>query len=519
VANRRFETVNVYELVRLKRMGRSNTEIARLLGCTRPTVVKYVTWAKGEGLLAGDFPSAAHVQARLEATRPQRQPPQQVSSVAKYTERVRAMRERKMEIAAIRVRLKEQTGVSVSYEALRRLVRQLEPRDPDVCVRVETEPGAEAQVDFGFAGLTKDPVTGRVRKTWVFVMVLSWSRHLYAELVYDQTVATWLQCHINAFSWFGGVPKRIVLDNLKAAILKACREDPEVQRSYREFAMHYDFLIDPNPPRTPRLKGKVEQGGVHYVKRNVLAGRDVEPTDQLQAKVHAWALADAGQRIHGTTRARPLDRFAVEQPELLPLPRSAYDLAVWARLKVGRDCYIGVDKAWYSAPYRLVGQEVWVRAGIRTVTLYGDDHVALYVHDRVEPGERQTCLDHLPPGKVRGLTLTRESCLEQARALGPSTLAIVEHLLAQRPVDKLRVAGRLLALAGRYDAERLEKACHTALDYGDVDYALVKTILRGDSSATPADDAEAQPARVYTFARAATDYLMSRLVTAAGGGA
>lgn len=344
-------------------------------------------------------------------------------------------------------------------------------------VRVETAAGQEAQVDFGYAGLTRDPLTGRVRKTWVFVMVLSFSRHMYAELVYDQSVATWLNCHLHAFDWFGGVPRRIVLDNLKAAILKACREDPAVQRSYREFAEHHGFLIDPNPPATPRLKGKVEQGGVHYLKRNFLAGRDIEPTNELQAKLAEWLLSEAGQRCHGTTRQRPLERFAVEQPALLPLPRSAYDLAEWKQPQVERDCYISVDGAFYSAPHRLVGTRLWVRVGLRTVRLYGEDHVAIWTHEKAEPGERRTCLDHLPAGKVPGLTLTREGCLAQAEGIGSATRRVVEQLLAERPVDKLRSAGRLVALAPRYGTERLEAACQTALDHGEVDYVLVKTIL------------------------------------------
>jgi len=508
--------VNVNELIRLKRLGRPHAEIGRLLGCTRPTVVKYVAWARDEGFLSGDPPAPEVVAERLEASLPQRRPPQQVSSIERHRERVKALRAEGVEIAAIRVRLREETGQAVSYEALRRLVRQLEPKTPEAFARIETAPGAEAQVDFGYAGLTLDPQTGQARKTWVFVMVLSWSRHLYAELVHDQTVETWLRCHERAFAWFGGVPRRIVLDNLKAAIVTACRDEPAVQRSYRECAEHYGFLIDPNPPRTPRLKGKVEQGGVHYVKRSALAGRGLVPRDRLQATLHEWALVEAGQRTHGTTRARPLERFAHERAQLMPLPVEAYDLAVWAELKVGRDCYVGVEKAWYSAPHRLVGQSIWTRRGIRTVTLYGDDHRPIYTHDRAAPGERRTCLDHLPPGKVPGLTLTRESCLEQARGVGPATLALVEQLLAERPVDKLRVAGRLLKLVDRYDAQRLERACRDAHAYGEVDYALVKTILRGQPAA-PEGDATARRGRTYVFARDAADYVMQRLTAIAGG--
>jgi hypothetical protein len=156
---------------------------------------------------------------------------------------------------------------------VKRFLRRQAPSAPRASIRVEVAPGEEAQVDFGYAGQFLDPELGRVRRAWVFVMVLSCSRHQYAELVFDQAVATWLRLHRAAFEFFGGIPRRVVLDNLRAAIVHAALHDPEVQRSYREFAEHYGFLIAPCRPRTPEHKGKVEQGGVHYVKRNALAGR------------------------------------------------------------------------------------------------------------------------------------------------------------------------------------------------------------------------------------------------------
>ena len=154
-----------------------------------------------------------------------------------------------------------------------------------------------------------DPATGRRRRTWAFVMTLSRSRHQYVEFVFDQKVSTRLLCHRRAFESFGGVPQRLVIDNLKAAVTRACFDDPQVQHSYRLCAEHYGFLIAPCRVRTPQHKGKVEQGGVHYLKRNFLGGR--EPTDLRQANrdVRRWCLTTAGQRVHGTTRQRPLDRF------------------------------------------------------------------------------------------------------------------------------------------------------------------------------------------------------------------
>jgi len=502
--------MDIHEMVRLKRLGKSHTEIGRLLGCARPTVVKYVKWAASEGLLSGGLPDAATLHARLGATMPEHLPPQQVSSLDAHAGEIRAMRTRGMEMAAIRVRLEERHSTAVSYEALRRVVRRQEPAEPEACVRVEATPGDEAQVDFGYAGLTVDPATGTQRKTWVFVIILSWSRHTYAELVYDQRVATWLLCHRHAFEFFGGVPARIVLDNLKAAIVKACRHEPAIQRAYRECAEHYGFLIDPNPPASPHLKGKVEKGGVGYVKRNFLAGRDPEPTDALNQKLTEWCLSTAGLRRHGTTQAVPLVRFReTEAAALLPLPRERYDLAEWKKVTLHRDCYATFDRAWYSAPYRLVGQELWARGGTRTVTLYTADHALVATHDRAAPGQRRTCLDHLPPCKVAGVTLTRATCREQAEAIGPATSQIVTTLLASRPTDKLRVAGRLVALAAIHGAARLEEACAAASSYGAPEYATVKAILQGERAQPPTPANPVPPGRLYTFARAAQEYVVA----------
>ena len=235
-------------------------------------------------------------------------------------------------------------------------------------MRVETRPGEEAQVDFGYGGMMLDPESQTERKTWAFVMTLSWSRHQYVEFVYDQKVATWLRCHRNAFGFFKGVPQRVVIDNLKAGIAKLSCDAPEAQQAYRECAEHYGFLITPCRPRTPQHKGKVEQGGVHYVKRNFLGGR--EPTTQANRDVQRWCLTTAGERIHGTTREQPLVRFATEQGTLQALPGAPYDLAIWEQVKAHRDCRIVFDNAYYSTPFRLVGQKLWVRGDTMQVGSY-----------------------------------------------------------------------------------------------------------------------------------------------------
>ena len=502
----RKETMDIREMLRRMQKGQSDRAIANGMKVNRKTVNRYHTWAAEQGLLEGPLPSLSDLQGLLDETMAGPPPPQNTSTVEPYRELVVKMRQGGVEIAATYERLKER-GYTGSYSSVYRFVRALEPLEPEVTVRVETPPGEEAQVDFGYAGMMNDPQSGKLRRTWAFVMTLSWSRHQYVEFVFDQKVETWLRLHRNAFAFFGSVPERIVPDNLKAAIVRACWDEPEAQQAYRECAEHYDFLIAPCRPRTPRHKGKVEQGGVHYVKRNFLGGREPTTVTQANRDVLNWVNTTAGQRIHGTTRERPLDRFETEKTTLKPLPGTPYDMAVWKQVKVGRDCYVNFDKAYYSVPFRLVGQQVWVRGGTREVQVYTTDYKLVATHCRAQqPGHRLTHLDHLPPHKVPGLTINRDTCRLQAAEIGPATQEVVNRLLNHRPEDRLRTAGRLLRLAEKFSPERLEAACTRALRFDDPTYKTIKHILlQGlETEELPSID---PPPPALAFVRSATELI------------
>jgi transposase len=470
--------MDIRELLLHIRAGSSDRQIERDMKVDRRTVKRYRAWAKAQGLLVGSLPSLEELQVIADQTLPKQTPPQNVSSVEPYREVVEQLVKENVEIAAIKCRLEEQ-GFAGSYAAVYRFVRRIKPRTPKATVRVERKPGEEAQVDFGYAGQMIDPDRDKLRRTWAFVMTLSWSRHQYVEFVFDQKIATWLRLHRNAFAFFGGVPQRVVIDNLKAAIVKAVWDDPEVQQSYRDCAAHYGFLIAPCRPRTPRHKGKVEQGGVHYVKRNFLGGRRSTTITQANRDVITWCNTTAGLRDHGTTKEKPLLRFQeTEQGRLQPLPETPYDMAIWKKVKLGRDCYVNFDNAYYSAPHRLIEQEVWVCGGIQFVRIYTLDRGLLATHDRAQrPGERKTHLDHLPPELVPGLTRNREDCLTTAKQVGSATLQVVQTLLDDPIVDRLHTVGRLLNLRRKFDDQRLEAACQRALHFDDPAYKTVKRIL------------------------------------------
>jgi len=504
--------MDIQEVIRRVRAGQSDRAIHQELGLHRDTVRKYRRWVEAQGLLEGELPDLETLQRVVEATLPQPRPPQNESSVEPFRTVVERLREAGVEIKAIHQRLQER-GYTGSYQSVWRFVRRMEPVTPAATVRVERGPGEEAQVDFGYAGPMLDPTRGTPRRAWGFVMTLSFSRHQYVEFVFDQQVGTWLECHRHAFEFFGGVPRRVVLDNLKAAILRACWDDPQVQQSYRECAEHYGFLISPNQPRTPEHKGKVEQGGVHYVKRNFLGGRELTSLTQANREVRTWCLTIAGERVHGTTKEAPLARYEMERTQLQSLPPTAYDMGVWKVLKLHRDCHVVFDQAYYSAPFTHIGQQVRVRGGNKQVRIYTLDYQLLATHERAEqPGERHTHPRHLPPEKLPGWLLNRDACQEEAVAIGPATVEVVQTLLDDPVIDRLPTVGRLLRLRTRFDDARLEAACQRALVFGDPAYKTVKRILTEGLDVTPIPSSPApRLSTARTFVRGVADLVGSAL--------
>jgi len=333
--------------------------------------------------------------------------------------------------------LKREHGYTGSYSAVRRLLATLKRETPPkATVRLDFAPGEAAQVDFGAGPMLAD-AAGIVRRTWAFVMTLCFSRHPYVEFVFDQTVATWLGCHRRAFEWFCGVPARVIIDNAKCAIIKACQNDPEVQRSYADCAEGYGFKIDPCPPHDPQKKGIVESG-VKYVKGNFLPLKAFRDRVDLNAQTKRWVMEEAGIRRHGTTGEAPLSRFEVERAVLRPLPAIAPDLGVWKQASVHRDCHLQFDRAFYSVPFSLVGQSLWLKANDGMVTVY-DDFRPVAAHGRASrPGERRTVRDHLPPNAQAFFAHDRDWCLTRAGAIGPACAEGIERLLADRIVERLR---------------------------------------------------------------------------------
>ena len=476
--NRRFEMHQYRHILARMRLGESDRQIdaAGLMG--RRTAAKLRKKATAAGWLAPDKPPPTEAELFEAFSRPRAAQARAQSTLAPYEKQIATWLEDGIRVKKIHQTLKASYGYTGSYSAVRRFVQRLKATQPVKVTTVLTfEPGEAAQVDFGQGPEIVDVDTGEVFKTWYFVMTLCWSRHQYAELIRDQRVETWLGCHRRAFEHFGGVPGKVIIDNPKCAIVRACYHDPQVQRAYAECAEGYGFLISPCPVADPQKKGRVESG-VKYVKTSFQPLRTFRSLADANAQLSEWVLGEAGNRCHGTTRTAPLARFAeVERHLLKALPASPPECARWAKAKVHGDCHIQFERAYYSVPWPKVGHGVDVRATETTVRVY-HDHELIAVHARADrPGQHRTVDDHLPPAHQAFKMRDPQWCLAQAKTIGPHCHGLIQALFADRVLDRLRAAQGVIRLGTRYGSARLEAACQRAVAFDNITYRAVRMIL------------------------------------------
>ena len=371
-------------------------------------------------------------------------------------------------------------GFVASYYCVRRFVRRLEASQDLPFRRIECEPGDEAQIDFGSGAPIIGP-DGQRRKTHVLRVVLSHSRKGYSEAVYRQTTDDFLRCLEGAFRHFGGVPRRLVLDNLKAAVKKADWFDPEINPKVRSFGEHHGTVFLPTRPATPRHKGKVERG-VDYVQENALSGRSFAALEEQNRFLHDWELTVADTRVHGTTRRHVGRHFAeVERAALLPLPIEPFPSFREARRTVHRDGHVEVDRAYYSVPPEYLARGVWVRWDARLVRIFNDRMEQLEVHVRQEPGRFSTKRSHIAAAKISGVERGAAWHLARVRRLGPHSTRWAEAVVEARGVEAVRVLIGLLSLAGRHSAAAIERACGIASSYGAYHLRTVRALIDRDA--------------------------------------
>ncbi len=471
-----ISSMDIWEVIRRWHSRQSIRSVAQSLGYDRKTVRGFVRLAQAKGLSVDkSLPPKEEVLALIGRAnalvgRPQKaqallEP--HLAEIAALINRTDMPLEAK---AAFEVIIEHYSlQGNVSYSSFKRFARrhrlQLEPES--ATCRREVPPGSEVQIDYARIGTWFDPASGRKRVVHVFIGTLKHSRHKYAELTFSQDQTSFVSSHVRMFEFFGGVPERVVLDNLKTGVLRPNLYDPSFNRAYREMAEHYGCFLDPCRVAHPKDKGTVERD-VRTVRQAVRKLFVLYPTAtlaELNALLKLWVCEQYGHRKHGTTGEQPYEVFCQhEQPALRPLPPESFVVATWKQATVHPDHYIQFKGKAYSAPHAYVGRTVWVRATEKLVQIFFNEQI-IQQHV-VRRGYRHTKPEDFPDN-VRAVLDEglHRSLIERSEKISPHFHRLIRRLLEVHAFLNLRNAQGLLTLAGRYDSSDVDRAAAFALDH------------------------------------------------------
>jgi len=378
---------------------------------------------------------------------------------------------------------RESDPAGYGYSQFCRLYAQWRGRI-DVVMRQDHLAGEKLFVDF--PGLTiplYDEVTMEVSfRAELFVAVLGASNYLYAEALRSQGLEHWVNANVHCFEFLGGCPAIVVSDNLKAAVTRASRYEPDINATFQEVGAHYGVAIIPARPYRPRDKAKVEVG-VQIVERWIMARLRKERFTSLAAlneriaELVELANHKPFKKLEGS-RASMFQE--IDRPALRPLPEVPYEFASWRRATVNIDYHVEVERHYYSVPYQLAREVVEVRLSATTVEMFfKNKRVASHLR-RYERGRHSTEPAHMPDSHRRYLEWTPGRIVSWANKNGPSTGEFIDQLLLSRPHPEqgFRSALGVMRLAKKYGPARLEAACARALALRSFSYSSVASMLQ-----------------------------------------
>lgn len=360
----------------------------------------------------------------------------------------------------------------------------------DLSMRQPHRAGEKMFVDY--AGRTQEVIdheTGEVRQAQIFVSVLGASNFTYAEATWTQGLPDWISSHVRAFSFFGGVPKIVVPDNLRSGVSKTCRYEPELNPTYQDLAQHYGVAVIPARVRKPKDKAKVEVA-VQIVERWILAALRKRTFFSLaELNTAIWELLDKlnnrrFKKLPGSRQSRFLE---LDKPALGPLPAAPYQFAQWKKARVAPDYHIEFSSHYYSVPYQLVGKELDVRATDMTIECFHKaNRVASHARSYAQ-GRHTTLADHMPKSHREHAAWTPERMIRWAAKTGPATAELISTIMERHrhPEQGFRTCRGILALTKRFDQTRIEAACKRALIIGGLSFTSVKSILESGLDQKP----------------------------------
>ena len=501
MAARRLSMRKIKEILRLHyEKGLSAREIARSLNIGRGTIKNYLDRIQEAGLswpLAPEIDEAT-LEHQLFPSLPPVSPEKRQMPAMEYLHQ--ELKRKGVTLQLLWHEYKEKVPDGYQYSQFCLLYHQwAEKLDP--CLRQEYRAGEKLFVDY--AGPTLEVVdseTGEIREAYLFVATLGASNYTFAEATLCQDLPSWIQSHIHAFEFFQGVTEILVPDNLKDAVTRPCRYEPDLNATYREMAEHYTTVIIPARVGKARDKAKVESG-VLQVERWVMA--------PLRHRTF-FSLAELNEAIRNQLEVlnhRPFEKLQgtrkrlfdfLEKPALKPLPVHRFVFAEWKTARVNIDYHIEVDRHYYSVPYQLIHEKVEVRLTDTTVeVLFKGRRVASHLRSSL-PGRYTTCPEHMPKSHQKYLQWSPSRLIRWAGTIGPHTQKLVTFILENRPHPEqgYRSCLGVLRLKKRYPPERLEAACARALAFKAYSYKNVESILKNGLDQQPLDGSSSSQPRL-----------------------
>jgi len=494
MARREIRMEELVEVLYQWHMGRNISQIKRSVGLDRKTIKRYIELAQDCG-----FSRDMEIQRELFylklAGKIQRVLKTPLTSSMSFKKTAlfqniieKSLKKQYMTQKQVFRILKRNHNYPLSYSSFKRYMNIKYPKQPRNCLRIEVGAGEEAQVDFGSAGKMVDPETGILRKAHAFVMTLSYSRLPYVEFAFDQGQRTWVKCHMNAFEFFGGVPERILLDNLKSGVLKPHTYDPVFNRVYAECAKHYGFIIDPAKIRKGEHKGKVERK-IPVVRQQFLTTYEFRDKREANKQVREWCLYDYGNEEHGTIKKKPYEVFKTEERSRLKvLPEEKFDMPLWKEAKVHSDHHIVFQKSYYSLPTRYIGKKVWVRGGLDTVLIFYEGELIKSHARAYQAGTWRTDERDYPPEKSKYLLKPLSYYQKEASKYGKYVCLLVSKIMTEYAYRNLRKVRGIFRLGDKYGKEVLDLTCKRCLHYHDYSMNTIKRILKKKLYHLPLED-------------------------------
>lgn len=492
MANKEYTVIEILDVLRRQQAGDGIRTIAKATDIARNTVRKYIRLAQEKKLGEPDTDIEDIAYAVFREVHNDEHPDDANTRdgiLLPHKDNIMEWLDRDhLTLTKIHIKLLR-VGVQTSYSSLYRYAQEHAGfgGNKGTVRMAETEPGEVAEADFGRLGLVFDKALNRMKVLYALVVTLLFSRHQYVYVTHKQDLSALIGGIEEAWEFFGGATRRLVIDNMKAAVVKADRYEPIFNRTFLEYSQYQGFIIDPAVARHPQGKATVERQ-IQYVRENFFKGEEFIDCEHAQREAAKWCLTGAGMRIHGTTRKRPRIVFEEqEQTLLLPLKEHRYDISKWGTAKVHPDHHIRSGNALYSVPSDYIGKEVALRADSRLMRIYHEG-VVIKTHPVMAEGKRSTDYEDYPKHKTGYAMRSCDYYIGKAREIGAQCGTYTEELLSgDFPWSKLRQAQKLIRLSEKYGTERIEQACRRSLSFSLIDVYRLERIIK------QAFDKEAQP--------------------------